>query len=142
MNVQSLKGAIVRDFALALPNIAEILLAKEGVGIMETQEHLVIADLMDRDHDDTISFFNVRYYFPRDMYCKMNNLNGFPMPSSPSRTQTPRAPTIATATVTEMALALGDQKNMIYNDPIQPPCSLWGPTGQPPTPRQSLLANA
>lgn len=96
MNVQSYKDDIARAFAKALPQLAGLLLAQEGLEPRE--HHTVVANLLTHNRDDVLAFLNVTDDWFAAEYCKIHSLDRFPTPTTPNIPQQPAVPHVTTPT--------------------------------------------
>ena len=81
MNVASYKEDISKEFAKALPAIAEVFMAQEDVE--GESPHTIIADLLRFERARTISFLKVTDHAFAATYCAANGLANFPQAREP-----------------------------------------------------------
>jgi len=80
--VKALQEKITGDFAKALPVLAKLLIALEG--IKNAKQHEVVSDILKHDRDNAISFLNVLDPHFSKIYCKLKGIDDIPTPSNPS----------------------------------------------------------
>ena len=81
LNVKASQDKITGNFAKALPVMAKLLLALEG--IENANKHDIVSDLLKHDRDNAISFLNVSDPHFRKIYCEVNGIDDIPSPSTP-----------------------------------------------------------
>ena len=83
MNLKSQRDDIARAYAQSLPDIAELLLASEGMLESKNDKHKVVADLLLHKRDDVISFLNMKDDTFVIIYKQLHSLDTFPALTHP-----------------------------------------------------------
>ena len=79
--VAALKDKVTGDYAKALPTMAQLLIAQEG--IKNAKKHDVVSDLLRHNRDEAISFSNISDPDFKKIYCEVNGIYDIPSHSVP-----------------------------------------------------------
>jgi len=79
--VNALKEKITRDFTKAIPTMAKLLIAQEG--IKNAKKHDIVSDFLKHNRDEDISFLNESDPNFKKIYCEVNGIDNIPSHSIP-----------------------------------------------------------